>query len=64
MSLLTVPIVKKSLILAKILFIFLKEQPRKSGNTEFGPQRKDRKISSHIRQISAFFCNLVALILG
>ena len=32
--------------------------------TKFGSQRKDQKSSYHVRQISALFCNLVALILG
>ena len=67
MSLLTVSTVKNSHILAVTQFIFLKEGPRpnsKTCNTRFGPQRKDRKSSYHVRQLSALFCNLVALILG
>ena len=40
------------------------DQTRKSCNTKFGPPRKDRKSSYHVRQISTLFCNLVALILG
>ena len=40
------------------------DQTRKSCNTKFGPPRKDRKSSYHVRQIQTLFCNLVALILG
>ena len=67
MSFLTVLTVKNSHILTGIFFIFLKERLRpnsKSCKTIFGPQRKDRKSSYHVRQISALFCKLVALNLG
>ena len=66
MSLSTVPIVKKR-YLAGIYFIFQKnvlKQTWKSFNTKFRPQCKDWKTSLPAKQILAFFCNLLAPILG
>ena len=61
MPLLTPPIVEKSHILAGIYFIFLQERPR-PGSRVF--QCQDWRGSYQVRQILAFFCNLVNLILG
>ena len=66
MSLLTALIGENSHILGGIYFIFLKNRRRptwKAFNTKFGPQWKDRESSYQVRQILAFFCKLVALIL-
>ena len=55
------------IFLAEIYFIFLESvvhQTSKAFNTKFGPQWKDRKTSSKVKQILAPFCKLVALILG
>ena len=40
------------------------DQTRKSWNTKFGPLRKDRKSSYHVRQILTLFGKLVTLIWG
>ena len=67
MFLLTVPIVKNGRILARIYFVFLRECPRlnlKVLQYQVWTSRKDRKSSCHVRQISALFYNLVALILS
>ena len=37
------------------------DQTRKSSNTKFEPQPKDRKSSYHVRQASTLFCKLVIL---
>ena len=66
MSLLTVPTVRNSHILAGIYFVFLKPHPRPKSKVlqyQIWTLKKDRKISFHVRQISALFCNLIALIL-
>ena len=54
------------IFLAEIYFIFLESvahQTSEAFNTKFGPQWKDRKTSSKVKQIFAPFCKLVALIL-
>ena len=61
--------VKNSHILAVIYFLFPKERPGPDSKvlenqTKFGPLKKDQKLSYHVRQLSALFGNLVALILG
>ena len=67
MSLLRAKFVWKCHILAKIYFIFL-ENPLKQSwnsiNTKFRPQQKDRKSSYQVKQILAFFCNIIALTSG
>ena len=40
------------------------DQAQKSYNTKFGPQWKDRKNGSHVRQILTLFHKLVTLNLG
>ena len=66
--LLAAPIVKNSHILAVIYFILLKknvlDQKWKSFNIKVGPQQKVWKSSYQVRQFSALFCNLAALILS
>ena len=67
MSLSAALIVQSSHILAGIYFIFLKkvlDQTWKAFNTNFGRQGKYQESSYHVRQILAFFCKLVAPILG
>ena len=67
MSLLTVPTVKNSYILAGTYFIFQKnvlDEILESCKTKFGSQRKDQKSRFQVRQTSALFSDLVALILG
>ena len=67
MFLLTALIVKNSLILAEIYFIFLKtilDQTSKSLDAKFGPQWKDRSSSCQVRKNLALFSNLVGLILS
>ena len=57
-------IVKKSHILARIYFIFLKnalDQTWKAFNIKLGPQLKDRKSSYQVTPILEIFCNLVNL---
>ena len=66
MSLLTVPIVKSSHILAGIYFTFQKnllDQTRKSCNTKFRSQWRDRKNSYHEKKILTIFRKLVTPIL-
>ena len=65
LSLWTGPIVINSHIFAGIYFILLRERPRpnlKVFNTKLAFHLKGRKSSHQVRQISALFCNLVALI--
>ena len=65
MYLLTATIVKSNDIYTRIYFIFLKlvlEQTSKSFNTKFRPQQKGGKSSYKVRQLLAFFYNLVPLI--
>ena len=40
------------------------EQTRKSFDTEYGPQWKDKKNNYQVRQNLALICKLVTLILG
>ena len=64
MFLLTTTSVKKSHILARIFFIFLKTALNETWNafsTKFGDQWKDRKSSYQIRQAFAHFCTFIAL---
>ena len=63
---LTAPIVKNNHILAEIYFIFLKKRPRtnlKVFQYEIWTSVKRSKKYYEVRQILAFGCNLVALIL-
>ena len=65
LSLWTGPIVINSHIFAGIYFILLRERPRpnlKVFNTKLAFHLKGRKSSHQVRQISALFCNLIALI--
>ena len=65
LSLWTGPIVINSHIFAGIYFILLREPPRpnlKVFNTKLAFHLKGRKSSHQVRQISALFCNLIALI--
>ena len=67
MFLLTAKSVKKSHILARMFFIFLKKVLKQTWNsfsTKFQPQWKDWKSSYQARQILGLFCHLMALILG
>ena len=60
-------LLKTVIFVAEIYFIFLENvmhQTSKAFNTKFGPQWKDRKSSSQVKQIFALFCKLVALILA
>ena len=61
------PLLKTVILLAEIYFIFLENvihQTSRAFNTKFGPQWKDRKSSSEVKEMFALFCKLVALILG
>ena len=58
---------KKAIFLAEIYFIFLENvmhQTSNAFNTKSGPQWKDQKSSSQVKQIFPLFYKLVALILG
>ena len=58
---------KKSLLTARLYFIFLKnvlKQTWNAFNTKFQHQWKDHKSSYQVRQIFALSCNLIALTLG
>ena len=60
-------LLKTVILLAEIYFIFVesvKHQTSKTFNTKFGPQWKDRKSRSQVKQMFALFGTLVALILG
>ena len=60
-------IFRSSQILAGIYFMFFKNvlgNTWKSFNANFAPQWKDRGSSYRVRQVSAYFRKLVALILG
>ena len=66
MSLSTAKFVKKSRIMARLYFIFVKNilnQPWKAFNTKFQPQSKDQNSSYQVRQTFALFFNLIALTL-
>ena len=67
MPLVRAQIVKNSHTLARVYFIFLKyvlKETWKSFNKKFWPPWKDRKSSYQVKQILAFVCNLIVLILG
>ena len=60
-------LLKTVILLAEIYFIFVESvihQTLKAFNTKFGPQWKDRKSRSQVKEMFALFCKLVALILG
>ena len=60
-------LLKTVILLAEIYFIFLENvihQTSKAFNTKFGPQWKDRKSRSQVKEMFALSCKLVALILG
>ena len=66
MFLLMTKFVKKSHILGRIYFLFLKNVLKQSWDTlniKFGSQWKNQKSSYQVRQILAIFSNLIALIL-
>ena len=66
MSLSTAKFVKKSRIMARPYFIFVKNilnQPWKAFNTKFQPQSEDQNSSYQVRQSFALFFNLIALTL-
>ena len=67
MSLLTAPSAPTAMFELEITLSFKNDvlnQTRKSFNTRFGPQCKDRKRAYQVLQIFGLFCNLVALILA
>ena len=58
---------KHSSFLTEFYFILLENvihQTSKAFNIKFGPQWKDRRSSSEVKQIFVLFCQLLALILG